>query len=433
MKSRSTTPLMMSALLAISLSACAPGGSAPAAGDTEKPSTSLGAEQVTLTVTSTPESGAPLAKIIPDFEKKYPNVKVEVTKTTFDDYNKGLALSLASNSSPDVALLNMMGNSAKNSLVRNLDEYAKLYHWDTEVASTLLGQWKVGSDKVSLGGDQLYALPTSGSVVGLFYNKDLLAKAGITNPPKTLDEFTADLKKAKDAGLAPLQLGNAQGHASFLVQAVGQSIDGAEPANAWALGKSGSTFDTKGNREGAQKLQDFAAQGLIPADANATDLQGAVTKFGQGKGAFLIDGNWDAATIEKALGAKAGFTVFPGATPTAIGGSTAYAISAKSKHPNAAAAFLDFLRSDAAAQASFDAGFLPFNTKAITAKPGLQKDLVQAYGTVTEANGVVSFNNNATASMNDTLTQQTQELVSNKTTVDKVLAAIQTDWAGSHK
>ena len=199
------------------------------------------------------------------------------------------------------------------------------------------------------------------------------------------------------------------------------------------MGKSGSTFDTKGNREGAQKLQDFAAQGLIPADANATDLQGAVTKFGQGKGAFLIDGNWDAATIEKALGAKAGFTVFPGATPTAIGGSTAYAISAKSKHPNAAAAFLDFLRSDAAAQASFDAGFLPFNTKAITAKPGLQKDLVQAYGTVTEANGVVSFNNNATASMNDTLTQQTQELVSNKTTVDKVLAAIQTDWAGSHK
>jgi ABC-type glycerol-3-phosphate transport system substrate-binding protein len=434
MKSRIIAlPVLASGVLALTLTACAPGGTASASDSAEKPSTDLGSEKITLTVVSTPESGAPLAKIIPAFEQKRPNVTVELSKTTFDDYNKGLALSLASNSSPDVALLNMMGNNAKNGLVVDLDEYAKLYHWDTEIPSTLLSQWKVGSDKVGLGGDSLYALPTSGSVVGLYYNKDLLAKAGISAPPQTLDELTADLKKAKEAGLVPLQLGNAQGHAAFLIQGVGQGIDGAEPANAWALGRSGSTFNTKGNRTGAQTLLDYATEGLVPSDANAVDLQGAVTKFGSGEGVFLNDGNWDAGAIEKALGDKAGFAVFPGAKPTAIGSSTAYAISAKSKHPNAAAAFLDFLRSDAAAQASFDAGFLPFNTKAITAKPGLQADLVKTYGEVNEANGIVSFNNNATASMNDTLTQQTQELLSGKTTVDALVTAVQADWAGSHK
>ena len=38
-------------------------------------------------------------------------------------------------------------------------------------------------------------LPMLADVYGLYYNKDLLAKAGITEPPKTFSELTDDAKK----------------------------------------------------------------------------------------------------------------------------------------------------------------------------------------------------------------------------------------------
>ncbi|MDR3360885.1 MAG: extracellular solute-binding protein [Bifidobacteriaceae bacterium] len=425
--------LVSGALLAGGLAGCAPGAKEPAAGQSAKQAVSkdLGSEEITLSLVTTPESGAPLEKIVAAFNKLHPNVTIEVQKTTFDDYNKGLGLQLASDSSPDIALLNMMGNYAKNGQVINLNDYAELYGWNDVFASNLLAQWRTDKDFKRLGGDTLYAVPTSLTLVGLYYNKELAKKAGVTEPPKTIEEFQAAMDKAKAAGVLPLQMGNSQGHASFLVQGVGQSMDGADAANDWALGKAGATFATKGNTAGAQLLSDLAAKEYLPASANGSDLQTGVGAFASGEGLFFNDGNWDAATIGEAMGDNVGFFAFPGDKATAIGGAIAYAISSKSKHPDAAAAFLDFMHTDEAAEAQFEAGFLPVNVEAIKPAPGLQSDIVEAYAQVNRDNGLVAYNNNVTPSMNDTLIAQTQELIAGRIDVPKFMAAIQADWAGA--
>lgn len=416
------------------LAGCAPGASDSSSGPREEASKDLGAEEITLSLVSTPESGESTKATIAAFEEQFPSVTIDYTQTNYEDYNKSVNLALSSDESPDIVLLNSVANTVKNDLVLDLDPYAELYDWADVYPSNQLDQWRVAEDGTTLGpGGALYAAPAGFSIVGLYYNKAIAAKLGITEAPTSLDAFEADLAKAQAAGVLPLQLGNSQGHSSFVVQLMGQAADGAAEAAKWVFGAAGSDFATDGNTAAATKLADWAAKGYIPADANGVDLQGAVDNFVQGEGLFFVDGNWDASKIGDGLGTDAGFAPFPGENVTAIGTSVAYAISSKSEHPNAAAAFLDFLNSPEASEQQFAQGFMPVDPSAATPEPGTVKEgIVNAWSQVVESNGLVGFNNNATATMNDTLTAASQELLAAKISPEDFISQVQADWAQTH-
>lgn len=419
------------------VAACAPGGPSSSTSETTAVSTALPTGKVTLSLATSENAG--LTKgLIAAFEKEHPNITIKMSYTGFDDYNHSLGLSLASDSSPDIALLNMVGTTVKDRLLLNLDPYAKAYGWDKVYPSSQLSQWQVGADGTSLGTGPLWAAPAGFSMVGVFYNKQIAAGLGITSPPTTLAEFQADLDKAKDAGRTGLQLANLDGHSAFVVQSVAQSVDGAASVQKWFEGQSGSTAATAGNLKGAQSLLEWARAGEIPKSANGTDLPTAVAAFSKGDGLFLVDGNWDAATIDKALPGKVGFVAFPKASAdgkyAAVGGSIAYAISARSTHPNEAAAFLDFWHSKQAAQVQLDNYFMPADSSSpVSANPrSVLGDMTRAWAQINRDNGLVGFYANVTSSMNDTLTSSSQSLISGKITPQRFIAAVQKDWAGAH-
>ncbi|MEE2524180.1 extracellular solute-binding protein [Pseudarthrobacter sp. J75] len=418
----------------VALSACAPGSAATApSAAPDSISTEIPSTDVVLELATTPESGAATKKIAEAFTQKHSNVKVNVTATSFEDYNKGINLQLDSDKAPDIALMNVVGNTVKNSLVLNLDAYSEAYGWEDTYSASGLSQWRVAEDGETLGSGPLYAVPSGFSEVGLYYNKALAKQVGIDGPPQTLKELEEDMAKAKEAGVLPLQLGNAQGHASFVVQSIGQSEDGAENAAKWAFGTKGTSFDTPGNRLGAEKLQEWTKAGYIPNSANSVDLQGAVAKFGAGEGLFFVDGNWDASKISDALKSDAGFAVFPGKTRAAIGSSVGYAISAKSKNKDTAAAFLNFMSSPEAGKLQFEQGFLPADTSVVTAEPGtVRADLLKAFGELRDADGIIPFNNNATATMDKTLTAETQRLIAGEAGTDDFIKAVQDNWTKVH-
>lgn len=431
-------PLVALVSSAALLVGCTPGG---AAGDAARPtapteaSTELTAEEVTLTLMSTPESGAATEATIAAFEAAHPNITVEYSQTSYQDYNQSVNLNLASDDSPDIALLNAVANTVKNDLVLPLDDYSELYGWDDFFPSNQLNQWRVTDNGTTLGeGGTLYAAPAGFSLVGLFYNKAIAKQLGI-EPPSTLEELESAMATAHDGGVKALQVGNAEGHASFLVQLIGQGIDGADTANAWAFGHEGEDFITDGNSTAAKTLVAWQEAGYIgeATAVNGTDLQTAVSNFVAGDGLFFVDGIWDADKITKGLGADAGFVSFPGPQATGIGSSVAYAISSKSKHPNEAAAFLDFLRSPEASRQQFDQGFMPNDPSAANPEPNtVQADIVTAWTRVSEANGVVAFNNNATATMDSTLTAGTQQLIAGQIDSDRFLQTVQDDWLKTH-
>ncbi|WP_031087008.1 ABC transporter substrate-binding protein [Streptomyces sp. NRRL WC-3549] len=428
------TMLAGTVFVVLSATSCAPGpGSDAPAASTGPVETGVPEGEASLTLVSTPESGAAVKAIIKAFEAKHPNVHIAYQDTNYDDYNKSLNLSLASDQAPDIALLNSVGTTVKDNLVRDLSPYAKAYGWDKTYASTQLNQWRVGADGSTLGEGNLYAAPAGFSLVGVYYNKAKAAELGISAPPTTLAEFEAALAMAKKAGETPLQLGNAQGHASFPIQLAGQSADGAEAAAKWTFGQKGATFDTAGNRAAVTKVGEWAKKGYLPKSANGTNLQSATDKFAKGDGLFFVDGNWDAAKIDAKLGKDAGFFAFPGEHATAIGTSVAYAVSSRSEHPDAAAAFLDFLHSAEASAEQFKAGFMPADIAAAKPESGtVMADIVAAWSKVNADNGLVGFNNNATATMNDKLTAATQELLAGKTDTSGFVKAVQDEWAGTH-
>src|SRR6266545_1314883 len=149
------------------------------------------------------------------------------------------------------------------------------------------------------------ALPMLTDAYGLYYNVDLLSKAGFTKPPKTLSELADMAKKLtqynpdgsiKVAGLVPL-LGfyentvNTFGHA-YGAQWYDDSLKptlGTDPNWAKMLQWQKSLVDAIGY----DKLQKFVAK-LGGADSEFSAQNG----FETGKIAMQIDGEWRTAFIE---------------------------------------------------------------------------------------------------------------------------------------
>ncbi|MFC1437160.1 extracellular solute-binding protein [Streptacidiphilus sp. N1-10] len=429
------------AAAAVPLSACSaliPGaGSQLAPAPSGPVSTAVPTGRVTLTVSSSENSGTTRA-LATAFEKLHPNVTIDYRYTAAGDYNTSLNLTLSSADAPDLALLNMIGTTVRANLVRDLDPYVAAYRWDRACPSTELDQWRASSDGRQLGSGHLWAAPAGFSLVGVYYDKALAARLGIT-APTTFADFQADLAKAKAAGAVPIQLGNLQGHASFVFQSIADSVDGAARSTAWAYGVPHATIASPGGTTGAEDLADWARQGFLPAGANGTDLPGSVAAFAKGQGLFLFDGSWDGALIDKAMPGRAGFFALPGATASApvtgIGTSVAYAIPTRARHPDLAAAFLNFMGSARAAQIEFSTGFMPLaHADAVIAPSGsVLADIAAAWAKVNRGNGLVPFFNNTTATMADTLTSAGQELIGGRSSAAQYVAALQADWQKGHR
>jgi raffinose/stachyose/melibiose transport system substrate-binding protein len=432
---RSTATAALLAAVA-TVAACAPGSTPAATGSASPVSTTVTTDNITLTL-ATSEAAGMTPKLISGFEKLHPNITINLNQSSFDDFNKSINLQLASDTSPDIALVNLYGTSVKDGLLLNLDNYTTAYGWDQKLSKSALDAWRVQPDGMTQGGGKLYALPGGFSIVGLFYNKTILSSLGISAAPATLDQFEQDLATAKAAGVTGLEVAAKSGHTAFNIQAVAEQYDTPDVLNSWIFGAHGSTFDTPGVQKGVAALARWANAGYLNASANGTDLQGAVSDFGNGKALFLHDGSWDAVAIDKALGAKAGFVPYPtvaaGDPANGMSGGVAYAISARSKHPTEAAAFLNYMISAQAGDAVLSSGFLPVDTSNVTAPTApVMGDIVKGWTTVTKGGHVYGFFAAASPTMNDTLTQTTQELIAGRTTADALIAAVQADWAKAH-
>ncbi len=90
-----------------------------------------------------------------------------------------------------------MVSLATDGLLLNLDPYVTAYGWD-QWSPAMLVQNRV-DENGQRGSGSLFAAGLNYSMTGVFYNKDLAAQIGMTEPPKTLAEFEALLQAAKDA------------------------------------------------------------------------------------------------------------------------------------------------------------------------------------------------------------------------------------------
>ena len=407
---------------------------------------------VTLNVISAEGSGGPrdaLKALTKQFEDKYPNVTVNITFRDFAAWTKQAKLVASSDKAPDVFAGNqgyqLDGELVKAGLILPLTEYAKAYGWDQSYTPETLQQFEWTDDGQKFGEGTLWATAQTGQSVGVFANKKKLDAAGIDPASlKTFDEFDAALAKLRDSLPADepvIALGNKDQYGAIhLWGGIQGAYMPAQDIRDWIFQKDGATFDTEGNLTSLKKLKEWADKGYLGRgdSFNSRNDSDAAIAFGKGEGALMIGGNWNAATAKEGLGDDAVFFNMPpgeSGVMTAIG-STSFPmhISAKTKQPDLAAAYLDWITGPSAAQALVDTQQVPAAIDA-TAQPGdqLGKELKAGWDQLVEAGGLTLYPDWSSPTMLQTMGQTFQEMLAGRISPEDVVSRTQKDWEDYHQ
>jgi raffinose/stachyose/melibiose transport system substrate-binding protein len=415
--------------------ACAPPGSGNVRAASDAPvqvSTDLGSARIELTL----YDGAGLKKLddalIAAFTERHPNVSITARYDPDNVQAINAPRVIAASDPPDITRIVALQPAVANKQLTDLGPWAAAYRWD-ELPPGQQAMYRVDENGVRGRGAQ-YTMASGFTVTGLYYNRRLAARIGLTSPPTSLDELQRALAAAKQAGMIPLMAGNKTGQGTFLIQMMLNAMVGRDAVNDWVFNVPHASLDTPNAVEAARIVADWAAKDYFNADTNGTDSTSAVGRFGAGEALFYASGNWDAATLQAKMGDGVGFSLPPvrdGSRPVAMSDPVSnFAIPAGSDQKNAAAAFLDFLRSETARQIAVDAGFAPTGTgPAPHTEPGsLNAQIQAAFTDLVDAEGQVQFVQNATNGMSGTWLPQVQMLVADKTTPADLIHAVQSAY-----
>jgi raffinose/stachyose/melibiose transport system substrate-binding protein len=445
--------------LAIAVAACGgtPGEDKPADQAAGTPAESIKTDgfedlgPVTLNVVSSEGSGGPrdaIKELTKQFEEKYPNVTVKVQFRDFASWIKQAKLVAAGDNPPDVFAGNqgyqLDGELVKAGLILPLDEYAKAYGWNESYTPETLQQFMWTDDGATFGEGTLWGVAQSGQSTGVFANKAKLDAAGI-DPASltTFDDFDAALATLREqlpASEPVIALGNKDQYGAIHMWGMVQgAYTPAQEMRDWIFHKDGATFDTPGNLESLQKIKEWADKGYLgKGDSfNARNDAEAAAAFGKGEGAFMLGGNWNASIAKDGLGDDAIFFDMPpgeSGDAVAIGSaSVPIHISAKSKQPDLAAAYVDFITGPTAGQALVDTQQVPAATDG-TAEPtdSLGQEVKAGWDKLVEDGGLTLYPDWSSPTMLQTMGQTFQEMLAGRIPPEEVVEKTQADWEDYH-
>jgi raffinose/stachyose/melibiose transport system substrate-binding protein len=374
-----------------------------------------------------------LVKMIPLFEKKYPNVTIVPTYKSFNDLIATVVNAASSANPPDLFEGNngyaVDGTLVKGKLVRPLTDIAKAYDWTADGGEATLNAARWNTAGTNFGSGTLYGMSPISEVQGIYYNKSKLAALGL-KPPTTMEELAADLPIAKAAGEVPIMLGNSdQWSATHIFSDIAATKQDPKDIAAWVGGKPGATFETNGNKQAADVITDWAKAGYFDTGYDGLTDDEANQKFAAGEGVFVVGGSWNSASL-----GSSNFGVSPIVSGGSGGSAQAWHISASSKHVVADAAFLAMLRSPEVAQLILtDAGLLPAVTEGVVGTTDVQKQTLENLKLTQAANTQIGYYDWTTSDMLNVMGEQTQELLAGKITSAAYTAKIQSSWLAGHK
>lgn len=424
------------------LSACAPGeaprpadGSAPAA---QSDPAALG--EVELVVWDQEVRGSQndaLVALNDAFQQKYPNITIKRTSQSFDDLKKQVALALSGNDVPDVVQVNNargdMGQFVKAGQLLDLSPYAQQYGWLDRFPASVLSKMRYSPDATTFGEGNLYGLPQTGEVVGIFYSQKKLDALG-GSVPATWDEYFALLDAAAAAGEQPMVLGNIEKWPALHVFGPLQAnyVDPADVVKL-GMGNAGATWTDEKNTAAMAKFKEWGDKSYFGPSPNGLGYDPAWNEFTQGTGVFLPGGSWLGTDMAAVMGDDLRFMAPPPAVdgkPATTGGTgIPFAIPAKAANAAAAAAYIDFITSEEAMGVIAANGGMPvLRTKELAPASGVQKEIYEAFDTVSRTGTLLPYLDYATPTFSDTAGQGLQEILGGQKSAADVLNDFEADY-----
>lgn len=278
-----------------------------------------------------------LKKLVADFEQENPDIKINLQIVGWDVLEQKVNTMVATNQAPDILNFNQYAVFANDDLLMPLDEV---------ISPELQGKFYDSFYNAGKVDGTAYGLPFLASIRGLYYNKDLFAKAGIEKPPATWSELreTAKIIKQKtgiDGFGVPMTTFEGQAYFSYFIWGNGGDW---KKGDKWVL-------NSPENVEGLQFMVDLVRKDKVtnpePTAINRDQLQKV---FGSGKLGMMITANF-LPTILKAEAPNLKYDVAPipvndGKQPFNLGVEDFLMVFKTTKHPDAVSKFLDYFYDD---------------------------------------------------------------------------------------
>jgi raffinose/stachyose/melibiose transport system substrate-binding protein len=377
-----------------------------------------------------------VANAVKAYQQKYPNVTIKRTSVDWGQLTQTANLRLKEKNPPDIITVNngwqSLGTLAKAGLVLNLDGYSKAFGWD-KFPSTILRQTQFSTDGAEMGTGSLFATPVASSaLIGLYYNKTVLRRAGISEPPKDLASFEDACTKAKAAGLIPIGYGSQdKGSSTAILLALQDLFGDQKKINDFVYSSGDVKAADIGMSEAAERLKSYQDKGWLTPNHAGIQYADATDAFLKGKSAFRFEYT-GVLVFKGAQKQEYGYVQLPQVNSEKVvgtGASTAVALGSKCSNPDVAASFLDFLAGPQTAQYVVENGLLPLlnDVKAPTDNPEFTTEIA-GQRALDEDNGYVPYFDWSTPSMLDTLGGQVQLLLAGRSAPADLVKAVQADY-----
>jgi multiple sugar transport system substrate-binding protein len=149
------------------------------------------------------------------FQKAYPGSKVDVTllPANNDQFSAALEAAFASGKVPDVMLLYSGGYTTPYiSKLTQLNSYVNA----AKGMYNSISAWDLSCANLNCQGGKgkIYGVPLDFVSYGVFYNKQMFKKAGITSTPSTFSQLLTDCTKLKKIGVIPIAYGDRDGYST---------------------------------------------------------------------------------------------------------------------------------------------------------------------------------------------------------------------------
>ena len=334
---------------------------------------------VTLTLWhnyGTEQNAVAVTRLTAAYHKLHPNVSFKIVSQPGDSYFSLLQASAISKTGPDLAVMWTGAFTLKyKSFLTNLKGLVPA----ADLAKLKGLQWMSDGYNVKNGP---YVLPLENQFYMGFYNKKAFADAGLSSVPTTWSQLTQACSKLRAAGYAePFVYGNGGQSlgaefypwydASYLmigaysVPQLGDLYSGRIP---W----TSPTISSQVSKWAALKSSGCTNSDVLTKTNNLDD-------FTSGKAAMIVDGTWDTSKFTDAMGTNVAAFVPPFSNKP-IKGVVEYpgdglSITSYSAHKTAAAAFLSYMTTSAAAKIIDKAGLISDVSGESTSNPVNQEML----------------------------------------------------------
>ena len=312
-----------------------------------------------------------IQKLLPEFERRHPNVRVAVQQLPWTAAHEKLLTAFAGDTLPDVSQLG-------NTWVPELATLGALEPLDIRAAASQVvrqDDYFAGIWDTNRVNGVLYGVPWYIDTRLLYYRRDLLAQAGFDHPPRSWAEWSKMMAAIKArvgskayAILFPL---------NEFEPLLALSLQGREPLLAEGGRRGG--FEAPAFRQALGFYVDTFRKQWAPEMSN-TQISNVWTEFGRGFYVFYVSGPWNIAEFKKRMPAEhrddwmTAPLPGPGGPGASIAGGSSLVVMRQSRHKDAAWQLIEYL-SEPAVQQRFHSliGDLP-PRRATWADPRLAND-----------------------------------------------------------